>query len=292
MNNWKDKAFSLLYGSNRFFCFCLSAAMSFIFYSSLAGSNLFFFWFNGIAGVVFDVKKIEAWDSGTKGGKFIACFFILFSIFAFAGSSLMETERNSVRTADIEYTTSLTGDITKLNSDIASQAVRVSNTPSGYGTAAEKEAGILKSMREDRDRKVELLRKYTEDHKSDESMSSFQAISDITKINVLFITWFFFIFRGVLLEIAVLYTGKKRPIIEKEVIKEVVKEVPVEVIKEVPVKAERFTPNDEDKKALEGWLSAWEQQAIVGKKVNALSVIDTLRRYMKSFEDYSKKVSS
>lgn len=276
-----DKFMRFAYSANRLASFVLSAMMSFIFYASLAGSNQFFFWFNGIAGVVFDIKKVEMWDSGKK---VIASFFIAFSVIAFAGSSLMETERNSIRKIDAEYVSQQESDIKTLESGIIEQQERVRNTPSGYGTAAEKEAGILERMRTEKDRKTDELQKYKQENVSDESMSSFEVISSVLHVDVVFITWFFFIFRGILLEVSVLATSSTN----KKILEPIIKEKIVEKYVKPPI----FVPPDGDTEEINSFLESWERQAQKDKKVNALKTIETLKRYHKSFDDYVKKITS
>lgn len=273
------------YSMNRFASFVLSAMMSFIFYSSLAGSNQFFFWFNGIAGVIFDIKKIELWDSGRK---ILASFFIAFSVVAFAGSSLMETERNSVKEADNSYIAQEEKDIKDLETRMADQWERVKNTSSNYGTAAQKESDIYNQLSATRDSKIEKLKEYKAANKSDASMSSFELIASALHVSVLYITWFFFIFRGVLLEVSVLATSKKK---EKEVV-EIERPVEKIITKTEYVKPPKFEGNEADRSAIEDLLDKWRVKAVAEKKINSMNAIDTIERYIKSFDDYVKKITS
>jgi hypothetical protein len=268
-----------LYKANRVLCFILSAMMSFIFYSSLAGSSTFFFWFNGIIAVCFDLMRVELWDSGKKSCKALAVFFIAVSIIAFAGSSLAETRKASIRESDNTYISILESDILMLDEQIRLQGERVANTSADYGTAAQKENQIYQELLDKKTDKAKELLEYKKENKSEESVSSFDIYANLMGIETSTLMLWFFLMRAVLLEIAILYNvePKKKEVNEGMTQKEL--DNVIEQIEKEPVM------EMETERILEK-IDAWEKNAVQKHQDENASVLKDVKKLV---NDYHQK---
>jgi hypothetical protein len=274
-----DAIKSLGFAINRLACFILMAMMSFIFYSTLAGSNVFFYWFNGIVGVAFDVKMIQLWDDGKR---WWAALFIAFAVFAFAGSSIMETSRASIRVDDGFTKTYLENKITEYDSLIAQQKKRIADTPDTMAPVRESE--ILDGFVTTQQGFVKELQKYSKESMSDSSLVSFSLLAGIIgmKNNETMLVWIFFIFRAVLLQVSVLYSsprkmGQQEP--SPPIAKESEKSAPKMVIRFNAILAE----------SIHQWIKAWRENAQKEKKIAALDRLNTLENYIHDLESVVKE---
>jgi len=260
-----EKIKALFYGSNRSIAFIMSAMMSFLFYSSLAGSSIFFFWFNGIFGIVADVKRVQLWDDGKK---WLASMFIVLSIVAFVGSSVSETLKASYRKTNETYVGSLKDNIETQSKIISMQEQRIRDTPDNM--APEKETRMLNDAIASRDLYQKELLKYETENVADESMTQFQIIADKLEIDVIIVIWVFFIIRAVLLEISVLYdSGKKK---EDEYLY-----------------SEKSIEIDEEKKnSIFEWIKRWKEKAMTDNKTEVIGRLNSLTEYIEKLEDFSK----
>jgi len=285
--DWLRTAVSFMYAANRAICFILSAIVSFIFYSSLAGSNAFFFWFNGLVGVAFDVKRLQLWEDGKR---IMASFFIAFAIFAFAGSSLMETNRASVRTQDAETISTLKANIESENDAIATQKKRIADTSNEV--APVKENQILSEHIALRDKYQAQLDAYKAQSSSDESISSFQIIADALRISdVSVLIWVFFILRATLLEISVLYSSKKKtPATIGQNKKHRIKNETVASVKP-EVKYKRYVPSVNEAMGVEvhKWNDDWIKSASDQNRGGTLDRMNSLKGYISSLESAVKE---
>jgi len=261
-----EKIKSLFYGSNRLIAFIMSAMMSFLFYSSLAGSNLFFYWFNGISGVVFDVKRVQLWDDGKR---LMASIFIIISMIAFVGSSVSETLKASYKETNKSYVLSLKDNIKKQEDLILMQEKRIRDTPDKL--VPQKETDILKDYISFRDYYQKELLKYESENVSDESMTQFQIIADKTGVDVRIIIWVFFIIRATLLEVSVLYDSKKKKNEEYS-------------YRELKINNDNTLKND-----LHAWIDKWRNKSIADNRSDTVGRLNMLTDYIGKLEDISKE---
>lgn len=260
----KIKAF--LYGSNKTIAFVMSCIMSFLFYSSLAGSNLFFFWFNGIFGIVADVKRVQLWDDGKR---MLASMFIALSVIAFVGSSVSETLKASYRETNSKYVKSLEDNIAKQSSIIEIQEKRIKDTPDNM--APEKETRMLNEALMNRDLYQKELLKYETENVADESMTQFQIIADKTGVDVRIIIWVFFIIRAILLEVSVLYDSKKKTL-----------------VKQPSYTEKKFEIDEEKRTTIFDWIKRWKEKATADNKSDVIGRLNSLTEYVEKLEDFSK----
>lgn len=291
------KYIEAFFSFNRLVLITISAIMSYTFYSELAGSVIFYQVVFGVAAVCLDIKRVELWDAGGKKNKSIALLFVVVSVVGFAGNSIAAVFRDSIK-SDNYVTSEYEKIITDLNEQAEIQTDRVKNTENNYGTAAKREADAFQATI---DKKVEILQsmqEYKTENKNESTLSFFEVLSKITGISLQTILLFWYTFRAILLEIAILVTGKRKAQTVDN-IQEEPKERNSEPISPVKDKIEEpvieraeykeAEPPEINEKAIYGILDRWAESAKESEKPTVGYKVNILREAIEKLLSFTKK---